>query len=210
MSRTGGKDVGEARERQRRSTRFCEPSGRFCSGRVVSWVRVCRMEVVVCRGVKVWRRGRYAARRDAFALAHACRASRVNVGTLERRKISLDVENNDRRDKRSSWTATRAARAREAGRRGQTKKQQLTFPRSSTPHPRAQTHPKRAKRHAPRASSLNGRAGGLPRRVVAVLLSVVRAGEGICEDRRKGPKSVGDGRIWDEQGSPTSRSLARR
>lgn len=65
-----------------RSTRLLVLSGGFRSGRVVAWMRVCRVDMVVYPGVSILRCGRCPARRDAFVLARACRAPCVNVGTL--------------------------------------------------------------------------------------------------------------------------------
>lgn len=48
-------------------------------------------------------------------------------------------------------------------------------------------------RHSPRASSLNIWAGGLLCPVDAVLMSIVRAGEGTCEGGWEGSKAVGNG-----------------
>ena len=47
-----------------------------------------------------------------------------------------------------------------------------------TPVPHALNHPKIVREVSPSASSLNGRAGGLLRRVVAILLYIVRVGDG--------------------------------
>ena len=165
---------------------------------MVAGVWVCRMEGVVYRGVEFWRRGRCSARRDAFALAHACRALHVNVGNLGSKVSACTVFIRKIGPKLCPGQRHRLPGEEERGREGSKQKNdysQVLW--SSTPHPHAHNRPKQRIETPLSESSLNGRAGGLPRRVVAVLLSVVRAGEGTCEGHREGPESVGNGGGWD-------------
>lgn len=77
-----------------------------------------------------------------------------------------------------------------------------------TPVPRVLNHPNVMREVSPSVSSLNGHAGGLLCRVVAILLSVVRVGDGDHAGCRGRPWKGGKAGGSTAQGSSTCRRLA--
>ena len=157
------------------------------------------------------RRGRRSVRHGAFALVGARCASRASMGALGGKMSACTV---------FGWCIGPGGRAGERhallggeGRAGGSQNIKSSYSpvfRCSTPVLHAHTPSTISINAAPSASSLNGRAGGLLRHVVAVLLCVVRAGgrcRAGCRGRSEGGEKGGDGAA---QGSPTDRRLARR